>query len=351
MVDERIRKLADILVNYSLKIEKKDVIQLNFDLEAKDLALEVYKGILKKGAYVKLNVNIAGFDSVFYDNISDEQMRYLPKLYLHEAKMIDGIITINARNHKDIANISPDRISGWQRTLFPLSEIRFKKNNWVLCGYPSVEGAEDAGMSLSEFEDFVFSATNIDWAAMSKRQDLLKSIVDKGKNVRIVGEGTDLTFSIKGNKGVKCDGKCNMPDGEVFTSPRKNSVNGRISFNFPTVYMGKEVSGVVLEFKDGKVVGVSAAKNEAFLREMLETDEGAKYLGEFGIGVNYSIKKFIKNILFDEKIGGTIHLALGMAYKEAGGKNESAIHWDMITRPEKVFIDDKLILKDGEFMF
>lgn len=233
----------------------------------------------------------------------------------------------------------------------PVSELKFKKNNWVLCGYPSVPAAEDAGMSLSEFEDFVFSATNIDWSEMSKRQDLLKGIVDKGRHVRIIGEGTDLSFSIKGNKAIKCDGKCNMPDGEVFTAPKRDSVNGKVSFSFPTVYMGKEVRDVVLHFKDGRVVKASASRNEDFLKKMLEVDEGARYLGEFGIGMNYAIKRFIKNTLFDEKIGGTIHLALGMAYKESGGKNESAIHWDMITKPEKVYIDDRIILKDGEFMF
>ncbi len=232
-----------------------------------------------------------------------------------------------------------------------MTDLRLKKGNWGLCGYPSEESAKDAGMSLGDFEDFVFSATNISWEEMSKRQDLLKRILDKGHAVNIRGEGTDLNFSIKGNTAIKCDGKCNMPDGEVFTAPKRDSVNGKISFTFPTIFHGREVRDVVLEFKNGCVVKASASRNEEFLKKMLEVDDGAKFLGEFGIGMNYAIRKFIRNTLFDEKIGGTIHLALGNAYKESGGKNQSAIHWDMVTKPKKVYIDGKVILNDGEFMF
>lgn len=351
MVDERVRKLAGILVNYSVKVEKKDVIQVNFDVEAKELALEVYRELLKKGAYAKFNVNFPEFGPAFYRFASDDQLKHLPKLFVHEAKMVDGSIIIDARNSRELGKVPSDRIGMWQKASRPLNDIRLKNHNWVLCGYPSESLAKDAGMSLKEFEDFVFSATNIDWEEMSRRQDLLKKVVDKGKRVRIVGSGTDLRFSIKGNRGIKCDGRYNMPDGEVFTAPRRDSVNGRVSFTFPSFFRGKEVKDVVLEFKDGAVVSATASKNIEFLKKMLEVDDGAKYLGEFGIGMNYSIKRFVRNTLFDEKIGGTIHLALGNAYKESGGKNQSAIHWDMVTRPDKVLIDDKVILKGGEFLF
>lgn len=351
MVDERIKKLASILVNYSIRVEKKKIIQVNFDIEAKDLALEVYKEILKKGAFAKFNVNLPEFEPTFYEFALDDQLKHLPKVYIQEAKLVDGMIAITARNYKELSTISSEKLGKWQKTSRLLSDLRLKKGNWVLCGFPSESLAKDAGMPLKDFEDFVFSSTNIDWEEMSNRQDLLKKVLDKGKKVRIIGEGTDLTFSIKGNKGIKCDGKYNMPDGEVFTAPKKDSVNGTICFTFPTVYHGREVKDVVLEFKKGKVINLSASKNVEFLKNMLEIDDGAKYIGEFGVGMNYSIKKFIKNTLFDEKIGGTIHLALGNAYRESGGKNQSAIHWDMVTKPDKVFIDDKIILKDGEFMF
>ena len=166
-----------------------------------------------------------------------------------------------------------------------------------------------------------------------------------------MGDDTDLTFSIKGSRAIKCDGRYNMPDGEVFTTPKKDTVNGRVKFTYPSLSKGKLVTDIKLEFKDGKVVNALASKNVDFLKKMLDTDDGSRYLGEFGIGTNYNIKKFINNTLFDEKIGGTIHLALGNAYPESGGKNKSAIHWDLVTRPHKVLVDDRVILKDGEFMF
>jgi len=182
----------------------------------------------------------------------------------------------------------------------------------------------------------------------------LKKILDKAKHVRITSPDTDLEFSIKDRKAIKCDGHRNIPDGEVFIAPVKKTVNGYISYSFPAIKSGKEVDGIKLKFKNGKVVKASATKNEKFLKEMINMDKGSCYIGEFGIGMNYGIKKFIKQILFDEKIGGTIHLALGMAYKEGGGKNESALHWDMIKDLRKkgeLYIDGKLIQKNGKFTF
>lgn len=351
MIDSRITKLAGILTSYSVKIEKKDVVLVNYDIEAKDLALEVYREIIKKGAYAKLNVNIPGFSYVFYKHASEDQLKHLPKLFLHEMKLANAVIHIIAESYRELASADPSKLSMWSKTMRPLSELRLKKNNWVLCGYPSKSLAQEAGMPLEEFEDFVFTATNIDWSDASKRMDLLRDILNKGKKVQIVGEDTDLTFSIKRSTAIKCDGKFNMPDGEVFTAPSKDTVNGKVLFTYHSLSNGKLVTDIRLEFKEGKVVNASASKNVDFLNKMLDTDDGSRYLGEFGIGTNYSIKKFINNTLFDEKIGGTIHLALGNAYPESGGKNKSAIHWDLVTRPHKVLVDDRVILKDGEFMF
>jgi aminopeptidase len=236
----------------------------------------------------------------------------------------------------------------------PISELILKKDNWVILEYPTNALAQDAEMSLEEYQDFVFDACNIDWSAIEKKQTKLKEVFDKGEEVHILGEDTDLTFSIKGRTANKCYGTRNMPDGEVFLAPVDDSANGHIKYTFPVIYMGKEVDGVKLWFENGKVIKATAEKNEEFLKEMIAMDEGASRLGEFGIGMNYNIQKFTKQILFDEKIGGTIHLALGMAYKEGGGVNESALHWDMIKdlrKGGKIILDGKTVQENGKFTF
>jgi aminopeptidase len=208
-------------------------------------------------------------------------------------------------------------------------------------------------MSLEEFEDFVYNATLEDWNKISKEEDKLKEILDKGTEVQILGKNTDIKFSIEGRGAIKGDGENNMPCGELFIAPQEKTTSGKIEFSFPAIQGGRLVEGVKLEFENGKVTKASATKNEDYLKEMLEMDSGAKYLGEFGIGFNYNIKQFVKNILFDEKIGGTIHLALGRAYKEGGGVNESALHWDIIKdlREEgKILIDGKVIQEKGKFL-
>ena len=354
MADTRIRKLANILVNYSIKVKKGDTIALNFGSEARELALEVYKLIIKKGAFPLVRVNLAGFAYNFYKLATKEQLERFPKIRMHIAKNTAGSIGIGTEyNTKEFTNIDPKKIAIAKKVNKPISEVYLKKNNWVICEFPTHALAQDAEMSLEEFEDFAYGATNIDWKKMSRKQDKLKRVLDKGRNVRIVGKDTDISFSIKGRKGIKCDGKRNMPDGEVFIAPVETTVNGRIAYSYPAIYGGREVDGIKLEFKNGKVVKATAEKNEKFLKEMIKTDKGSKYIGEFGIGTNYSIKRFIKQILFDEKIGGTIHLALGMAYKEGGGRNESALHWDMIKDLRKggtVYIDNKCIQKNGKFL-
>ncbi len=354
MLDPREKKLADILVNYSVKVKKGDIIAVRCGLEAKNLALEVCKLILKKEAFPKLNVGIPGYGYLFYKHATDKMLKNYPKIAEFEAKNIAGSIGIGVEhNTKEFTNVDPKKIAMRRKVLQPLSEIHLKRNNWVICEYPTNALAQDAEMSLEEYEDFVFSATNQDWKKMSKKQDKLKSILDKGKEVRIIGKNTDISFSIKGRQGIKCDGHRNMPDGEVFIAPVENTVEGHIHYTYPAIRYGKEVSDVKLWFKKGKVVKATASKNEDLLKAMLDTDKGSRFLGEFGVGVNYGIKKFTKQILFDEKIGGTIHLALGMAYKEGGGKNDSAVHWDMIKDLRKggqIVIDGKVIQKNGKFL-
>lgn len=355
MVDNRIKKLADILVNYSIKIKKGSVIKLNFGMDAYPLAHECYKLILKKGAIPVPNVLVPGFAYTYYKMATPAQLKTKPVIAEFEANQVDGVISIGTEyNTKEFTNIDPKKIAMRSQIVQPISEIYLKKDNWVGCEYPTHALAQDAEMSLEEFENFVYSSTNVDWTKESKKQDKLKKILDKGNKVRIVSADTDITFSIKGRQGIKCDGHHNMPDGEVYVAPVEDTTEGYIRYTYPAIKGGKEVEDVYLEFEKGKVVKATAKKNEDFLHAMLDTDKGARYLGEFGIGTNFGIKSFCKQILFDEKIGGSIHLALGMAYKKGGGRNESAIHWDMIKDLRKggeLWIDDKLIQKNGKFTF
>ena len=354
MTDPRVVKLANILVNHSIKVKKGEVIEINFGVDAQDLGLEVFKLVMKKRAYPLLRPSLHRFSYQYYKLANEEQLKHFPKISMYEAKNIDGSINIRTQmNTRELTNINPKKMVLRSKVVRPISEI-FLKKKWVVCEYPTHSLAQDAEMSLDEFEDFSFKATNVDWKKESKKQDKLKKILDKGHSVRIIGENTDLSFSIKGRKASKCDGKHNMPDGEVYIAPVDDSAHGKISYTYPAIRMGREVDGVQLEFDKGKVIKFSATKNEDLLRESLNIDAGAKRLGEFGIGTNYNIKGFIKQILFDEKIGGTIHLALGKAFEEGGGKNKSAIHWDMIKdlrHGGKLYIDGKLIQKNGKFTF
>ncbi len=355
MVDARIKKLAGILVNYSVDIKKGDEIMVSGGEEAKPLLLEIARLIIKKEAYPILNVSLSGFSYVYFKNATEEQLKHYPKIAAYEIKNTKGIISIGSEyNTRELSNINPRRIGMRKRATKSLHDMIMKKNNWVICEYPTNALAQDADMSLHEFENFLYKATNIDWKKEEKRQLKLKKIVDKTDRVRIVGKDTDITFSIKGRLARTCCGKFNMPDGEVFTSPVENSVEGHVSYTYPVIKDGREVDGVQLWFSKGKVIKAKAKKNEKFLKETLKTDKGSNILGEFGIGMNYNIKKFIKQILFDEKIGGTIHLALGQGFEETLSKNKSAIHWDMIKdlrRGGEIYFDGKLIQKDGKFRF
>lgn len=354
MIDKRIEKLAKILVDYSIKVRKNDVIMIYCTAEAQPLVMEVYKRILKKGALPRLSVTLPGQDYNFFKYSSEGQLKMFPELSMEEVRKSAGHIFIRAAsNTKELTTINSRKIALWNKTVKPIQDLRLKKDNWVLCRYPTAALAQDAEMSLEEFEDFAYNATNQDWAKEEKKQEKLKKILDKGKEVRIIGEETDITLNIEGRTAIKCCGHRNIPDGEVYLAPVETKVEGKILFSFPAIYNGKEVENVRLEFVNGRVVKDSASKNEIFLKEMLNVDEGAKYVGELGFGTNCMIRKFTKQILFDEKIGGTIHLALGNAYKEGGGRNSSAIHWDMVKDLRKkgeIYIDNKLIQKNGKFL-
>lgn len=354
MPDGRVKKLATILVGHSLRVKRGETILISSSSElAKPLVLEVFREVVKAGAHPLVSIGFEETQPIFYEHASKAQLEHLPKTKLYEAKNIDGFVSIHAPlNKKSLSNVDPKKVGMRMKAMRPISKEIVNNKRWVISNFPTNALAQEADMSLSEYEDFLYGATNVDWGKQKAFQKKLKRVVDKGKTVRIVGEDTDLTLSIKGRKGIMCCGECNMPDGEVFCSPVENSAEGSIYYEMPAIYGGREVTGVRLTFKKGKVVEATAEKNEKYLRAMLDTDRGARYLGELGIAVNYGIRKFSKDILFDEKIGGTVHLAVGASYEEAGGKNKSAVHWDMIKdlrRGGALYIDGRCVQRSGKF--
>jgi len=354
MADPRIVAYAKVLTDHSIDIKKGDLIEINANIEARPLVLELCKNILKKGATPRLNVGMPGFNYTYYKHAPDSVLRQYPKIAEYSTKNTAGIISIfSPDNTRELNNVDANKVSQRMKIVKPISELRLKQNNWVLCAFPTSALAQEADMSLEEFEDFVYSAVNVDYNKMKKEQLKIKALYDRSNEIHVVGPETDLYVNIEGRQGILCCGNRNVPDGEVFIGPVETKTEGHISYSFPAIYQGRSVEGVKLLFKKGKAIKATAEKNEAFLNKILDTDKGARYLGEFSFGLNYGIKQHIKEILFDEKIGGTIHLALGMAYKEGGGKNDSAVHWDMIKdmrRDGKVFFDGKLVYKNGKFI-
>jgi len=352
-MDSRIERLAEIVLDKACRIGKKDYIQIVGGIEAQDFILALFEKSVKKGAFPTIKASLPDQSFLYYKNAKKFQLKWFPKLAMQEMKLTKAIVYIQSdTNRKELARIPTERINIRQKALKELDEWRVNKTNWCIVAFPSTGFAQDAGMSLKEYEDFVYSATNFDFSRLEKKFEKLIKLENQTDKVRIVGKETDLEFSVKGRKAIS-DLKWlkNIPAGEVFNSVVENSAEGHIYYEFPAVYLDNEVDGVRLEFKKGKVVKESAEKNSAFLSRVLKSDKGARFLGEFGIGLNYGIKEFSKDILFDEKIGGTIHLALGQSYKECKGKNKSIVHWDMIKdlrKNGKVYFDGKLVEKNGK---
>lgn len=354
MKDQRISSLSDVLLEHSLNVRKGENVVIRSGYLAKPLIDECYKKLVNEGANTFVHIQDDQHKKYLMENAGAEQLESTNAIYEGIYKKADAVLVIEApENTKFLSNVDPRRNMEYNKTLSPvLKEIMNKR--WVLTNYPVEAFAQDACMSLEEYEDFLFDAVLVDYKKMDQEMNKIINVFDAANSIRIVGLDTDLTFSIQGRRGTKCSGKNNVPDGEVFYAPVTNSANGQIYYEFPAIRYGSQVDGVRLEFKDGKIVNAKADRNERFLNQMLDTDEGSRYLGEFGIGLNYGIKKFIKNILFDEKIGGTIHLAAGNAYEGSGGDNRSALHWDMIKELRdigEIYADGKLVQKNGIYLF
>src|SRR3989344_3329159 len=317
LVDPRVTKQAKILVNYSTKTKKGDRVLIVADWLARPLALEVYKELIRAGsAEVRVNFDVDEqvisrsyneFAEAYFKYARPFQIKEFPLLADQELKGVDVWIRLYAQaNTRGFSNIDTKKISERAKEIRPITDHRVLKTRWVITKFPTEAQAQEADMSLSDYEDFVFSAINeVDWAKKKKEQDKLCSIVDAMSEVHIVGSATDLRISIKGRKAENGDGRFNMPDGEVFTSSVENSASGFITYTYPALYLGKEFQNVRLEFKGGRVVKATADKGETDLNKILDMDAGARFIGELGIGNNFAIKKFTKDILFDEKIGGS----------------------------------------------
>ena len=356
-MEKRIKDMANILVDYSVNIKKGEGVMLDADSLANDLILEVYKRIIQKGAYPSTSIGLPGMAKIYFENASNEQLKHFPKITWHKVLHSQAEIGIGApRDTRELKHINPKRISLRAKTTGKITNyIVNEKKRIRRCTtqFPTPALAKDAGISFKKYKDFFFRAVNQDWKKESKRLKKIHSLFKGADKIRIIAPGTDIKMSVKNRPLIIDDGKENMPGGEMFYAPLKKSVKGYIKFTYPAIRAGNEVKGIRIEFKDGKVVKATAKQNEKFLKEMIKTDSGSKYVGELGIGCNTKIDRFTKNLLFDEKIGGTIHLALGMAYKECKGKNKSALHWDIVCDLKKggqIIVDGKIIQKNGRFI-
>jgi aminopeptidase len=366
MKDPRIAKLADLLVKYSVKVKPKDWVLIRGHMVAEPLVSEVLRAVLEAGGHPQIQLGSDDIGEYHFKYASEDQLKWISPTSEMLYEKIDVMISLMAsENTRNMSGIEPKKqqIASQARqglTQTYLERAAAKELRWTLTQYPCSSYAQDADMSLSEYEDFVYRSTFCDKddpiAEWQKVHDEQQKVVDwlKGKKqVTVKSPNADLTLSIEGRTFINADGTHNMPSGEVFTGPVEDSCNGWVEYTYPAINRGKEVEGIRLEFKDGKVVKASAEKNEDFMLTMLDSDEGARYLGEFAIGTNYGIQQFTKSILYDEKIGGTFHMALGAGYPETGSKNVSAIHWDMICdirEDSEIKVDGEVLYKDGKFM-
>ena len=366
MKDPRIEKLASMLINYSVTVQPKQRVLIHGENGADPLMLELYRQCLQLGAYPYVVPYPDGYFPTTIGHATAEQFKHILEPFENFMRTYDVRIRIMGEtNTKELSQLDPGRVAKYYEEAGKITNIMLDREakgemKWVLTLFPTNAYAQDAEMSLEEYQNFVYSACMPDaddpvgyWKKINAQQQKIAAWLKGKERVHVTAPGTDLTLSITGRPFKSCACEVNVPDGEIFTSPIEDSANGHVHFTYPTVHYGNEVDGVRLEFKDGKCIKATAEKNEPYLLKMLDVDKGARYLGEFAIGTNEGIQRFTGQILFDEKIGGSFHMALGNSYKETLGKNESSIHWDMICdlrQGGKIFIDDQLIYQDGKFV-
>ncbi len=359
MTDPRIDEYAKLLVEECLDVQPGWQVMVSGGALARPLIESVFRLLGQKGAYAIPRISLAGqgFNLVWAQEAPLELLDNPSPIEMHPFHEADAWIGIEApENTRELTALDQERLGRLQAGIRPHVERVFTFDlKWVGCQYPTAALAQEAGMSLSEFEDFLYGSCLLDWKAEKERMSIYAKAFDEAKEVRIVAEGTDLTLSVDGREGEVDAGGANMPGGEFFYSPLEDSASGTIAFTeFPAVYAGREVTGIRLRFDEGRVVDASADSNESFLLETLDLDDGARRLGELGIGCNPRITRHMKNTLFDEKIDGTVHLALGNGLPEVGGKNVSQVHWDIVKDLRdggRLELDGKVVQESGKWLF
>ncbi len=364
-MSERLRRLADVLVGYSGGVGPGELVLLEGPVTVEPLIDELYAAVLRAGGHPVTRVELELEEYLLAEG-SEEQIAWVNPALREDIERADVRIAIEGpANTRWLTGADPARHALAERSRAELRErylerARNGELRWVLSAYPTSAAAQDAEMSLAQYEEFVYRAAFLDdgdpvgrWRAFSEKLERVAELLSTKAELRFVAEGTDLTLDVGGRTWLPSDGHENFPDGEVFSAPHETSVEGEIRFSYPAVFRGRQVDDVRLRFRGGEVVEASAAHGQDFLREMLGVDDGARRVGELAFGLNEAISLFTRNILFDEKIGGTMHLALGAAYAESGGENRSALHWDMICDLRsggEVYADGELVYRDGRFL-
>ncbi len=363
MPDPRISTLARILIQYSLEIKPGQMLQIRTHPLAEELTLAAYKEAIKAGANVFIQNSVPGVDELFYKHASDTQLEFVSPIRKLVAETFDASLNLwSEHNTRELSAIQPEKLARFSKAGAGITKTFYSRAargelHWCLTAFPSQAMAQEADMSLADYREFIFGAGMLNdrdpLAYWRKEGESQRKLVDwlKGRDqVVLKGSSVDLKLSIKDRTFIPCNGKNNFPDGEIFTGPVEDSVNGWIRFKYPAIEYGQEVTDIELWFENGRVVKEKASKNQELLTSMLNTDAGSRTLGEFGIGTNYGITRFTKNMLFDEKMGGTIHLAVGSGYPESGSKNDSGIHWDMLCdmNDAEIHVDRELFYQKGK---
>lgn len=369
MPETNLQKLARIFVDHSTHVQPGDLVAIETVTVAEPLVKEIYDLVLQRGGHPHILLHLQDEDSIFFSRANDSQLDFTPTFQQIVTEKFDVYIRARAEtNTRALSGVDPARQARWQKTFAPIRNMMLKRAGenslrWVLGQYPTEAYASEAGMDLKTYENFVFQACHADentpdpvayWQGLEEEQKRVVERIEGHDRVAIKGPDVDLTLSIKDRKFMNSSGLHNMPDGEIYTGPVENSINGWVRYTYPALWQGRLVQGIELTFKDGRVVEARADENQDFLLQMLDTDAGARYVGEFAIGTNFQIDRFTRNILFDEKIGGTFHMALGAGYPETGSKNTSVIHWDMICdlrKDSEISVDGEVVYRNAAFVF
>ena len=366
MSDARLRRLAEALVGFCTDVRAGDIVTIETSVLAEPVVHEVYDAVLHAGGHPLTRIGLDGLTETLLRHGNDDQLAWVNPARLDDIENTDVRIVVEAPwNTKRLTSIDPSRHARAELAAERLRNRYLERAangelKWVLTAYPTNAAAQDAEMSLAEYADFVYGAQFLDdedpdasWREFAARIARVAEFLSEKNELRVVAEGTDLTLKVDGRTWLRADGHENFPDGEVFTAPLETSVDGEIRFTYPAVFQGREVDDVRLVFREGVVVEATAARGQDYLEQMIAIDDGARRVGEFAFGLNDAVSSFTRNILFDEKIGGTVHLALGTAYPESGGLNRSALHWDMICdlrTGSEVYADGELVYRDGRFL-